>query len=1709
MTFKGPFELDTLIHEGTSHFYDHLASVSISMWLSGQHCLDIDLQSIRNFLTPQDSVVRNIMANQIYTEVERAEFTCDWFAPRLRKFMKSTGATHSLLITGAACTGKTILARWIHEKLQETVVDEPYDVIFYSVDAGVKYTTSPLSLVKSLLLQVLDRKVGRMQLISQINKAMIQARQGTTENEVEDSLWSALHDALEGRKLLILVDGLDQLSGRSGNPVTLEKLSKVTKGKVNIKTILLSRPLSDSARKHCQEHLALEDAKQTGGDIRHRIEDFLEDCEEFGALKEAEKAEIVQKHVEMSKGSFLWGELQLASLKHGASAADILKAYQNAPKSVEEYIDQLINKLDWKRSDTKRFLSWMMAAERPFTLKELKSLIEVDLDGCAYRPFSGDIEAFAKQLCGSLIVVRDNLVTLRHPSIRQHLVAATAKGPKAINIKDAHRELATRALAYVKIHLLQNQDLDPQADPHIVDGLDRDFHQLALFEYASRYWVSHFRASSLYDPATNKFTLSDNFKACFSNTTKFALYEGTCLARQYVAVQAEILQTLSMALRKTLFGETSPAYLQSLLLELHVARGFKDAHFLSNVAYEAFSVSRNVCSSAVVQTLAEAFIECSAPLRVSEHVEYRAKKIEVLRYLIEIYKHEHVEMKQIVYLGYLAELYVDIKEIQQAVVIYRQLYRLRLQAHGHLHEHTLSLFHVLISYMKHLSLHDEVLELSLEYHQYIETHLAVTDQRRIDSTLVIVQCYEDRKDYFRAEQTLVRYWKSVSCAKSSSRIMELKIEFGLKYTEFLHRHSRKEECEVILRGLWTEIQSYSYEYRFQSTMIKRVQTIAEYFSKLEIFTMSRSIYQSLYEYYESREERTSTECLTIVRSLAETVTRSFSYSKTVSSSSTTTTTTTSTTVISKEERKTLTEIFESSLESTEISSTTIAICQALCSSYTYEEKYEEACETYFRVISKVWASIEQVSVSIDITEITEHLTVEILELCVSFAECHFKLLHIDHAEAIYLNIFRALICVRHIENKGFLLAKIKTIIAFFEMTYKFERVIEIYRELFIWMPIFFGKTHHETITILIAFARICFRLGLYEEACTACFYVYSHFHIAHGCLSIDGFAAAILLAEIYEIQCKWHLAYEVYGYLWRTFCHYGVEYKIDACVIQKIYERYIFILEHKEHCEFDVLIQVAKEFRHHSVILYKHHHEVTVRATLAYAHYCEQREEHHETAVSLYQQVIKYCKTTKTEFTQKTLHTCNRRVAKIYSSSTKEISKAVEIYHEEFEMCKTSSWTSTETLTALSSYVSTCKKQSTTESITKATETLKTSTLEIFKQNCSTETLISSAQSIGKTYKECGFTEQAQSLVVEMRSKLVDEVRTSVTTSKECSHSSYVFLASFQETISDSSSFSSVMAEIREEILLYQSYFSATKVQKDVRSILVSGCGLYFHLQSKKECHSEFLKIKQELTAYFTKYLNFKQTVKESVMDLFFQLYIKEASKTHYGQEVVKHAEISVLNYTKTGKYAEAYDLVLLIDRFIHMHGGFHCEFYVRVGFNLAKYLVGVGTTKCGDQKLYATMFNLSIMILQEALQGLDLVEMELHELQQLLADLIVVLSEQKNYTDLEVSNKPHLPAPEIIQLTSHAAHPPSPLEIPQSPQQPLFLSPGPLHRPLPHPNPRLPRQIQRSRPPLPPYPLQPRLHPWRPRQVDPGFHQSPVRTLHPAETLRRSRRAA
>ena len=130
-------EFEEHFGETITGFYHHLDRISTSMWTMeiessrfGGHS-ELDICVIRDFLGPQDRVVRTMISNQLYSGVHRAEFTCEWFSSHITNFTRNRNKV--FLITGGPSSGKSVLSRWIVEKLQGSMDQDPYDVISYFV----------------------------------------------------------------------------------------------------------------------------------------------------------------------------------------------------------------------------------------------------------------------------------------------------------------------------------------------------------------------------------------------------------------------------------------------------------------------------------------------------------------------------------------------------------------------------------------------------------------------------------------------------------------------------------------------------------------------------------------------------------------------------------------------------------------------------------------------------------------------------------------------------------------------------------------------------------------------------------------------------------------------------------------------------------------------------------------------------------------------------------------------------------------------------------------------------------------------------------------------------------------------------------------------------------------------------------------------------------------------------------------------------------------------------------------------------------------------------------------------------------------------------------------------------------------------------------------------------------------------------------------
>lgn len=207
--------------------------------------ISVSIESIRQWLLPQDRMLQALVTGRRATRTPRAEFTCEWLDRPLVDFARSRDKV--LTITAEAGAGKSYLFGWILERLQRRVGHHEYQAIQATVDSQVPAQATQIALVKSLLLQLLEQNVGNVTLFRCLANVTELGTNTSSTEDAEDALWYTLDTALQGlQNVVLVIDGLDSLEGDDDAKIhAFEHLYDIaTKNKHNVRVIILTRPLS-------------------------------------------------------------------------------------------------------------------------------------------------------------------------------------------------------------------------------------------------------------------------------------------------------------------------------------------------------------------------------------------------------------------------------------------------------------------------------------------------------------------------------------------------------------------------------------------------------------------------------------------------------------------------------------------------------------------------------------------------------------------------------------------------------------------------------------------------------------------------------------------------------------------------------------------------------------------------------------------------------------------------------------------------------------------------------------------------------------------------------------------------------------------------------------------------------------------------------------------------------------------------------------------------------------------------------------------------------------------------------------------------------------------------------------------------------------------------------------------------------------------------
>lgn len=223
------------------------------------------------------------------------------------------------------------------------------------IDTDLKTELTTTSVVKGLLLQVLQLSVGDNALYKALTHAYELSIHGKPSPEVENALWQAFELGLRSdRNHTIVLDGLDRLKGGEGDMLAiLERVQKIATKNSKTKCVAFSRPVSKAPSTYAQFFIQNDHTRQ---DLQFLVESLLASSTAFESLNLKDRTTVTSRVVEQADGSFDY-TLQAVEILKTQSTTSILKNLDGIPKGLQQIWEASIAAtVDLKQRDTKALL---------------------------------------------------------------------------------------------------------------------------------------------------------------------------------------------------------------------------------------------------------------------------------------------------------------------------------------------------------------------------------------------------------------------------------------------------------------------------------------------------------------------------------------------------------------------------------------------------------------------------------------------------------------------------------------------------------------------------------------------------------------------------------------------------------------------------------------------------------------------------------------------------------------------------------------------------------------------------------------------------------------------------------------------------------------------------------------------------------------------------------------------------------------------------------------------------------------------------------------------------------------------------------------------------------------------------------------------------------------------------------------------------------
>ena len=1211
-------------------FRAQVAKVAQHMWAASLERAGLidgpTVDVLRNWLAPQDSVLAFLSSNHVNLANQAADHTCVWFQQHLSSFLR--GNDKIMVVEGKQGSGKSTMANWVTDRLQRPIGgrNRKVSTISFAFNQTIRAQSTSLSLVKTLLYQLLEQQIGDLEVYEAIEHAYRELSSSRDAKVHEEKLWTAMTSCLQAinersdsETLVMVIDGVDEGAGMlKGASAICQRLHSVAQRFASVRLLQFSTPLEMSTPKS-SVRLSLT-AAQTADDLRMLIRQSLESNTCFRELNEEEQDKMAERLVSAAEGSMLWAGLAshlLRLQKTQSSLMQTCESLQAASKTIPEAVQKLLSAMQLSQ-DSKSLISWLCAAERPLSFAEIKLLLQASPEKGFMVDRVVDVQGLIRSI-RPFVVVGEGLVAIRHVAIERALINMSGNMKALLHLTDRHHDLLARLLIYSKNCTRDEHDVSFTSWSFSL--VAQRFHKHQLLEYSVRYWAEHLRSIPSYKANEDLSQFAPAFREIFPSSVTFAILERTCWNSTSFLTDVLGLHLVATRLRQAVFGQTHICVLQSMISYADLCEVLSKSHDSCKYYSLACKLSRTLLGvqSQVTITCSTSLLRISETLVTNSRTEIMTYREETYMLLIECYKHTYgaTSVQALEIYKKLAEFYVFIAEETKATEIYKIIQTITVTIYGEHSDEAKSISgHLGVVLRKHEHSHEiEGYEGSFfsGFWEQTTEEFSLTVVERI---ILIATTHIARGEFAVAEELYAELWLRLTEQCRVTEVLEWhtkKIEVMLIYAEFLMSHKRTTEASSLLLCIWREYEFHAFS--AVESIVLQLKEVAVLMKKVSLLTVSLSVFKKCWSFFKSTHKTESS----VYREIEEHIT--VTSKEVVERSSTTQITSTSSETVIR-------EVFESSISSstTEVSSTTIELCKSLTSVYIKQERYSEAIKCIKSVVKKSWASF--FSSTFEAT--SSSISSSSIDLVVQLAVCYIKQSRFEKAEHIYVQLYRCIRSAYRLDHE-LVIKYSETLLEFYKSHKMFTKAISFYQELLVEYRSFYGNTHSITIKTLYALGDMCrlhhrthgYWIEYYLEIITC---LNKGATICHH----DALRALVAVAECYFEDCRYSESFTYYKLIAATFFKHGVSYECfkQTSEVQMIFEHYErSMIESK--VEFSVQLTMLKEYHEACTRHFGAAHSITIAATLQYASICMKSESHQLEAISLYEHISKHSSSTE------------------------------------------------------------------------------------------------------------------------------------------------------------------------------------------------------------------------------------------------------------------------------------------------------------------------------------------------------------------------------------------------------------------------------------------------------------------------------------------------